>query len=218
MKKLSLSLVTMASMSTFAVAGGGIIPVPVQDNVETSNMYIGLGLSAMSSRDSSVSMNIFNVKKGQDRLGNISFHAGYEFMNYLAVEGRYQTTIIDEDRIELNSAWSIFLKPIYKFENDEDRTNNENYFAIYALLGYGGVKMDGVNGVNANIDENGFQWGIGISYTFRDDSDNENFTYKDTWTIFADYTNLGNDMDGLYYTGARQVDADTFTLGVSYKF
>jgi len=93
-----------------------------------------------------------------------------------------------------------------------------DYIAVYALLGYGGVTLQGVNGLTADVDDNGFQWGIGISYTFREFSDDREYKYRDVWTIFADYTSLGRDMSGLYYNGAQKVDADAFTIGLSYKF
>ncbi len=214
MKKVILSLVAASSLG-FA---DGDIPVVVVDEIDETGFYLGAAVSAMSSRESSVSMDIFNEKKGQDRLGNIALQAGYIVNDYLAVEGRYGFGITDEDKVEMNSQWSIFLKPMYKFEDDEDRSNGENYFAVYGLLGYGGVELQGVNGVIANVDESGFQWGLGVSYTFREASYHENYKYKDSWTVFADYTNLGNDMNGLYYTGSDKVDADAFTVGLIYKF
>ena len=215
MKKIILSLAVAGSLG---FAGGDIIPVVVIDEIDDTGFYLGAGISAMSSRESSVSMDIFNEKAGQDRLGNVAFQAGYIVNDYLAVEGRYAFGITDEDKVEMTSQWSIFLKPMYKFEDDEERANGENYFAVYALLGYGGIEFQGINGVVANVDESGFQWGLGVSYTFRETSHHENYKYKDSWTVYADYTNLGNDMEGLYYTGEGQVDADAFTVGLIYKF
>lgn len=216
MKKIILSL---AAASTLGFAGGDIIPVMVvSDEIDETGFYLGAGVAAMSSREASVSMDIFNEKEGQDRLGNVALQAGYLVNNYLAVEGRYGFGITDEDKVEMNSQWSLFLKPMYKFEDDEDRSNGENYFAVYALLGYGGIDFQGINGVVANVDESGFQWGLGLSYTFRETARHENYKFKDSWTVYVDYTNVGNDMDGLYYTGEGQVDADAFTVGMIYKF
>ena len=216
MKKIILSL---AAVSSLGFAGGEIVPlIAVADDIDDTGFYLGAGISAMSSRESSVSMDIFNEKAGQDRLGNVALQAGYIFNDYLAVEGRYGFGITDEDKVEMNSQWSIFLKPMYKFEDDEDRANGENYFAVYALLGYGGVEFQGINGVVADVDESGFQWGLGLSYTFRETARHENYKYKDSFTVYADYTSVGVDMDGLYYTGLGQVDADAFTVGVIYKF
>ncbi|RLA70357.1 MAG: hypothetical protein DRG30_09305 [Epsilonproteobacteria bacterium] len=216
MKEVILSLVAISSLA-FA-SGDAVLVVPAAQEIDDTGFYLGAGVSAMSSRKSSVSMDIFNQKDGQDRLGNLEFLAGYMVNDYLAIEGRYGFGITDEDRVEMSSQWSIFLKPIYKFEDDEDRANGENYFSVYALFGYGGVKFDGVNGVVALVDQSGFQWGLGVSYTFRETSSDGNYTYKDSWTVYADYACLGTDMEGLYYTGETEVNADAFTVGIIYKF
>jgi len=100
------------TMSSFAIAGGDVAPIvapiPVAEEVDNSSFYIGLALSAISTRDAAVSMDIFNAKYGQDRLGNITFLAGYNFNQYVAVEGRYTTTFTDEDMVEMDG-WSLFV-------------------------------------------------------------------------------------------------------------
>ena len=198
MKKLTLSMVAVAAMGTFAVAGGDIVPAPVpMEEVDNSSFYVGLAISAVSTRDAAVSMDIFNAKAGQDRLGNLTFQAGYNFNEYVAVEGRYTTTIADDDAVEMDG-WSIFVKPQYPVTED---------FNIYALLGFGGITMDPTTLKYVDVDDSGFQWGLGASYDFT-----ENIS------VFFDYTNLANDMDGIYWDGALQVDADAFNLGVTYKF
>jgi len=200
--------------------GEAILPaLTVGDkDVEEENFYLGAAIVAVSTRDASVSMDIFYEAEGQDRLGNVSLHAGYEFNNYLAVEGRYSTSITDDDHVTMPDAWGVFLKPMYKFEDEEERAAGENYFAVYGLLGFGGMTIEGSNQYTADVDDTGFQWGLGVSYTFRTVSDTKEYKYKDSWTVFADYTSLANDMDGIFYNGATKVDADAFTVGVNYKF
>ena len=198
MKKITLSLMTIVSLSSISFAGGDIAPAPVMvDEVDNSSFYLGLALSAVSTRDADVSMDIFNGKDGQDRLGNLTFQAGYNFNKYIAVEGRYTTTIADDDSVEMDG-WSLFVKPQYPVTED---------FNIYALIGFGGVSMDPAGNKYVDVDDSGFQWGIGASYDFTDNI-----------AVFFDYTNLANDMDGIYWDGALQVDADAFNLGVTYKF
>ncbi|KYJ87600.1 outer membrane protein [Sulfurovum riftiae] len=197
MKKIMLSISAVMTMGSFAVAGGDIVPVPVVAESDNSSFYLGLAVTAMSTRDASVSMDIFNVKHGQDRLGNITFLAGYNYNQYVAFEGRYTTTFTDEDKVEMDG-WSLFVKPQYPVTED---------FNIYALLGFGGVTMDPVNGSSVDVDDSGFQWGLGAGYDFT-----ENIS------VFFDYVNYANDMDGVYWDGALQVDADAFNLGVIYKF
>jgi hypothetical protein len=70
----------------------------------------------------------------------------------------------------------------------------------------------------AKVDETGFQWGVGLSYTFRETSYKENYKYKDSWTVFIDYVNVGSSLDGIYYNGADEIDADAFNVGIIYKF
>ena len=203
MKKSIVTLSAIAAISTSLFAGGNVAVIaPVVEEpvvVDNSSFYIGLGLNAISARDAAVSMDIFNGKVGQDRLGNILFQAGYNYNEYIAVEGRYTTSITNEDLVEM-SGWSLFVKPQYPVTED---------FNIYALLGFGGVTLDGVNNSGVDVDETGFQWGLGLSYDI-----------TESIAIFADYTNLANDMDGYYYTSPDliQVDVDAFNVGVTYKF
>jgi hypothetical protein len=195
-----------------------IVKIDPLQEIDDRDLYIGLGISAMSSRLSSVSMDIFNDIYGQDRLGNINLQAGYIINDYIAVEGRYGFTVADDDQVEMRNEWSLFLKPMYKFEDSYDRTNGEDYFAVYALLGYGSVEFTGVNGVNALVEDSNFRWGLGFSYTFREYSEYDEYKFKDTWTVYFDYVNVGKDMYGLYYMGEDYIDADSFTTGLLYKF
>jgi opacity protein-like surface antigen len=197
MKKVLLSL---AVLSSLGFAGGNYAPVvtPIPVVEESQNgFYAGLALSAVSTRDSAVSLDFFNVKSGQDRLGNITFQAGYNYNEYVAFEGRYTTTFSDEDLVKMNG-WSLFIKPQYPVSEK---------FNIYALLGFGGVSLDPVNNSGVNVDDTSFQWGLGLNYEV-----------VDNVFIFADYTSLANDMEGLYYNGALEIDADAITIGLSYQF
>lgn len=164
---------------------------------EKSYVDLGVALSAVSTRDASVSMNIFQVTEGQDRLGNVTFLAGYDFNVYFGLEGRYTTTIVAQDAVKMQG-WSLFVKPAYPVSEK---------FDIYALIGYGGISMDPSANRFVDVSGNGFQWGLGIDYRF-----------GKTVSAFFDYTSLAKDMDGLYWNGALKVDADAFTVGVRYRF
>ena len=198
MKKITLSALAVVTMSTFGFAGGDIAPVPVVMEEETSPFYIGLGLSAVSTRGSDVGLDIFDVTSGQDRLGNVTFLAGYDFNEYIAVEGRYTTSFTQEDIVEM-SGWSLFVKPQYPVTEE---------FTVYGLLGFGGVTMDSVKTPYlVDVDDTGFQWGLGMSYDV-----------TESITVFGDYTSLASGMDGIYWDGEFEADVDSFTLGVTYKF
>ena len=203
MKKIVLSVWAVMAMSSLGFAGGdmkdvepAIEPVVVVEE-EKSGFYAGLGFSAVNTRDADVSMDFFNSKAAQDRLANVSFFARYNFNEYIAAEGRYTTSVGHRDDVEM-SGWSLFVKPQYPV--------SEN-FSLYALLGFGGVTLDGVNGANVDVDETGFQWGLGTSYAI-----------TESMTVFVDYTSLANDMDGTFYNGALQVDTDALTIGLNYLF
>ncbi len=203
MKKIVLSVWAVAAMSSLGFAGGDmknvapamepVVEVPAAEK----NFYVGLGLSAVSTRDADVSMDLFNGKTGQDRLGNVSFLAGYNFNEYVAIEGRYTTSIAHEDLVTMDG-WSLFVKPQYPVNED---------IKVYALLGFGGITLDGVNGATVDVDDSGFQWGLGAGYAMTED-----------FTLFVDYASLANDMDGTYYNGADKVDTDAVTVGITYHF
>ncbi len=216
MKKIVLSLGAIMAMSSMVFAGGDIAPVPVVvEQEETHNFYLGVALSAVSNRDSSVSLNFSDVKSGQDRTGNVTLLAGYdltEYTEYLAIEGRYTTSFTDEDQVTMDG-WSIFLKPKYTFEDDNGEKSN---FTIYGLIGYGGVNIDGKNVWLVDVDDTGFQWGLGASYDLRPDI-----------ALFIDYTMLANDMDGFNasalvginkYRRNMEADVDALNVGITYRF
>lgn len=190
-------------MSSFGFAGGDIKDVepavePVIQVTEAErNFYVGLGIAAVSARDSETSVDWGGTDR-QDRLGNLSFLAGYDFNEYFAVEGRYTKSFWHDDQTEMEG-WSLFAKPQYPLTED---------FSVYALLGYGGVNLDGVDGYLVDYDDTGFQWGLGASYDIT-----ENFS------IFADYTFPANDMDGSYQgDNTVKADVDAFTVGIAYNF
>lgn len=206
MKKLLLPFAIVAT-SNLLMAGGELqkavepvvnIPTIEEEVSDNNHFYIGLGLSAISARDASVNANLFDGKAGQDRLGNVDLLAGYEFHRHFAVEGRYNTTIAKSDSIDTMDSWSIFAKPKYPVTEE---------FTLYGLLGYGNVQLDGADGSIADMDESGFQWGLGLSYMI-----NENFD------LFADYKFLADEFDGVFSNGATEVSVDSLTAGVIYKF
>lgn len=206
MDKIILSVCTIAVMSTLGFAGGdmkevepAVEPVITVPAVEAlSGVYAGVGIVAMSARDTDVSLDFFDPSAGQERMGTVSLLAGYNFNEYIAVEGRYNTSFTHDEQVEMDG-WSLFVKPQYPVTED---------FSVYALLGYGGVNLDGKSGYFplTDTDDTSFQWGVGASYMIM-----ENIS------LFADYTWLANDMDGETTLG-NQVDVDAFTVGVNYQF
>lgn len=199
MKKTVLSVSAIVAMSNFVFAGGDIVEpvatVPMLE--ELSGFYAGLGIVAVSTRSSGFPVDLLHTQDEQDRLGNVSFFTGYNFNEYMAVEGRYTTSFTHDEEVEMNG-WSLFVKPQYPVSED---------LSVYALLGYGGVILEGKRPLGVvDVDDTAFQWGLGVQYMIT-----ENIS------LFADYTWLAYDMDGAY-ASANKVDVDAFTVGVNYFF
>lgn len=204
MRKITLSLLTMVAMSSIGFAGGDfktavepvvIIPA-VEETVDQSGLYVGLGISAVITYEEDGSF--FETQDGQDRTGDVALIAGYDFNQYIAVEGRYMTSFTHEDYSE-RSSWGVYVKPQYPVMEE---------LKVYALLGYGGLQLDGINSSGIDIDEDGFQWGIGTSYEMT-----ENIS------IFVDYLNIAKDMEVDRFVRPNvEIDSDAITVGAIYKF
>ena len=215
MKKLTLSIATIAAMSTFAMAGGDIAPVepvvetPVVAPVTDRGFYIGAGYSWMGNDIDHVDN---NLNLGMD-YGAIMLQAGYKINSYVAVEGRYWIGVSDDSyNIKIHGvnssvsvdadAWGIYVKPMYPVTDA---------FNVYALLGYGSATANDItlnDGSKVSLDIDGFSWGLGADYAF-----------TDNWSVFLDYvafddSTWDNSVNSL--TGDHTFD--TINLGVTYKF
>jgi opacity protein-like surface antigen len=69
------------------------------------------------------------------------------------------------------------------------------------------VQLDGGDGFVVEMDESGFQWGLGLSYMINENLD-----------LFVDYKFLANDFDGIIYKDATEFSVDSLSAGVIYKF
>ena len=202
MRKTTLSIVSVLALNGLAVAGGDIAPVePIVETpviVEQNPYYIGIGIGNASVNNDNSSEEFEST--------TLMLQAGYLYSEYIAIEGRY-TFGLDTDYSPGNtnaqsndysgdfSSWGIYVKPMYPVGN----------LNLYALLGYGGVMLDDLKEGDAY--ESGLQWGLGASYTINDNYD-----------IFVDYVSLYDDTGFDYRARLEDVDADTWTFGVSYKF
>ncbi len=231
MKKLVGSMVLALSMSSFALAGGDIAPVepavvaPVPEVVDDSGFYLGVAYGAVKSEDYYTD----SVNEGYDEQLDTDFdsimgQAGYKFNQYIALEGRYwwstgngDSTYGDDPNgfgnyrfgdTDINDydfeAWGIYVKPMYPVTDELD---------VYALLGYAGTKIESDNFSGTpdvlDLDDNGFSWGVGASYSLTDD-----------FSVFVDYVSLYNDK--IPYnadeTGTDDVEVYTINVGLTYKF
>ncbi|MDM5271596.1 porin family protein [Sulfurovum sp. zt1-1] len=211
MKKITLSLVLLSTISTFSIAGGNIQPVEsIVEEVEESpagNFYVGAGYSHlnMNIEGSQMLNSVFHppVLGETDITGHsLLLLAGYNFNQFLALEGRYSFSMgnldVENDAgdSELDADMSnlaLYLKPMYPIGS----------LTLYALLGYGQVTLDD----GTEYSENGFQWGVGATYD----------VYENIG-LFIDYTRLYDDK-GFDNTWIDQdVVVDAINIGVTYKF
>jgi len=182
MKNILISIMLFLSWNGSLFAEGDIEVAPVtidesEDDVEDSYLYVGLAL--IYHRTFSTDSGWFdNSVETQDQTGGLVGLIGYNYNHYIAIEGRVSKSLFQEDYADILN-YSIFIKPQYKFIDDERDNCEDGYTTIYALIGYGITKVDGTDGATPgykgeNItDDSGLQWGLGISYTFASDEDED---------------------------------------------
>ncbi len=244
MKNIMLSSAALLVVGTQIVIAGGdiapvepVVPVPVVTNNDTSDFYIGLGLS--DTRVFSTDSKWFGVAPTMDEELSYTLLAGYNFNEYIGIEGRYSKSFTERDYAD-TTVWSIFLKPQYRFwETDPNKDGyDDGYFTVYGLLGFGNTRVEGTDGDNSNtsawpsalgqdiLNKTGFQWGLGVSYTLVDIDEGER---KNTWSVFIDYTRDASDASissKLYhYLGTTtdnnvydKLTVDALTVGLIYTF
>ena len=125
--------------------------------------------------------------------------AGYNFNEYIAVEGRFSQTLGDlsvdngPDSGDLSNV-ALYVKPQYMLANQ---------FTLYGLLGYGQVTFDNTL---SDLSEEGFQYGAGISMMATDDIG-----------FYVDYTRLYDD-DSFDTLISKDITVDAVNVGVHYNF
>ncbi len=172
-----------------------------------SNVFMGLGLSNMELRNDTTD-EAFTAK-------SIVLQMEYQYNRYIGILGRYafnigsadyaHGTTPNPDYVDYPTDFSntaLYLKAMYPVEN----------FSPYLLLGYGKTTLSNAplaegSGINVNLSEVGFQWGLGIDYAF-----------NDKVSVFVDYVRMydGKGFDGI--ATDADVTADMWTVGVSYRF
>jgi len=200
MKRISIYTLIALATSTLTFAGGDIqavepaveIPAVVEAS-QAGNFYAGIGYSYLDYKDScdhKADANAFTAL------------AGYNYNQYLAIEGRYTLTG-DLDWSDSASPVSstddtisnigIYLKPMYPVNDD---------FKVYGLLGGGYVTLT-VDDVDHT--ENAWQWGGGASYAISEKMD-----------LFVDYLQMYDyDCFDSYVPGVKIY---TINVGLTYNF
>jgi len=201
MKKIILSIVTLIAFSEMSYAEEDIKSAEDYDlltGIDNSSFYTGVGLGKTS---------IYNDFAAEEISANtLMLILGYQYNQYVAFEGRYtfgfdtqyDVGITDNASGDYNgdyTGWGLYVKPTYPI----------GAFNIYALLGYGGVQLASLEQGDAY--ESGFQWGLGVGYSFQNNID-----------VFIDYISLYSGTGFDYRAQNQDVNADAFVIGMSYKF
>lgn len=226
MKKV-ISIITLGTLLTTGslYAGKSIVAaddivVAIPAEINPLPFYIGAGLLwANTSRDCVCHY----IDTGLPRLGGSRLEddtwggiirAGYEYNQYIGIEGRALKASINGDFSE-TTHYGIFLKPMIPAGEQVN---------VYGLLGYGWTDIKGnCSFLHETYNYDGFSYGIGIEYDFSDlDTDREEGEYsrpfdgqanqEKGWGLWLDYQNLMNDQ------GENNYDSDIVTFGVTYDF
>lgn len=210
MNLINRTLVPLVVLSGILAAGGDVaaitndevVPVSVND----SGFYLGLGINRMALHN--------DYSDEEFSVTGLMVQAGYQYNQYLAIEGRYSFdvsnvhydhgNILHPDIDDYPGSFTnlaLYAKGMYPIGN----------FKPYILLGYGEVALTNIPlggpGISADRAEKGFQWGLGAEYKF-----------TEAVSVFGDYVRA---YDGTGFDGrAMDVDvsADVWTLGVAYTF
>ncbi len=229
MKNLAVSVVAALAMGAFTVAYADTEPSEEAVSSSDDGFYLGIAYGKGKLRED-LNAKLYGGYNVFDELQKINYdtlmvQAGYKTNPYLAFEGRYWKSFGDngwslsrsgytagtpyyETESGANGdnlqAWGIYVKPMYPATENMD---------IYGLLGYGYITLND-DDYGDWLDENGFQWGFGVSYAF-----------TEHLSLFMDYVRLVN-KDYSSHTSAQvggsQYDWNdklfTLNVGVTYKF
>lgn len=180
---------------------------PVPETINKSHFYLGAGISNMKLENESVADEEFSAT-------GLTILAGYQYNQYLAIEGRYTRDISDVEYKHGRTSFpnyddyptdfsniAIYIKPMYPIGN----------FSIYGLLGYGEVELTNLpqpdTGISADRAEDGFQWGLGASYDLTNNI-----------SLFIDYIQMYDDKGFDYRATYADITSDVYTFGINYKF
>jgi opacity protein-like surface antigen len=202
MKKILMTIAAFSAAVTMAVAGPGVVEA-YQPVVDYSSAYVGAGFG-FGTAEASAGAYDFEISESQT-VNNITLQGGYNFNQYVAVEGRYNIGL-DEDVVYADGytdtisvdTLAVFVKPQYPVTAE---------LSVYGLLGYA---WNDLNSLDGDVSVDGFAYGVGAKYEVAENIE-----------IFVDYTSVYDDTE-TFDTVYGLVDVEEYiyniTAGVSYKF
>jgi len=186
MKKILLSAVAL-----FALGQSSL-------HAEGQGLYIGLGYA-----NTNIDVSTDYADLGDLSTDSVVFLAGYDFNEYLGIEGRYylnsseaayeyylaDTPLSGKYKAE---SFAIYAKPQYNFM----------MLNIYALLGMSSNDYTATTLLGGDSSDTLFSWGAGVKLNI-----------TQSLGAFVDYTNMGESDNILSST-----DLSSWNIGFSYKF
>lgn len=182
-----------------------VAPAPVPVVIPERNWYVGL--DALCGR--------FETSSGAcSCLGDIVGKVGYNFNDYIAVEGRAGFGITDAEHdgggtSEMKENYGIYLKPQLPLGDK---------VSLFALAGYAKAKVEstGTTGLVGELNEASPSFGLGLE-----------FDINDRWSILAEGVRILHSVENTYVNAGSSpatttleddINLDTYGLGVNYKF
>jgi len=209
MKKVILSIVTVAALSSTTLFAGknsapavevpAPVPIPAvttKSSTPPLGLYVGGGFTYASTECECKELKTKNGTingKSEGSTSGINLKAGYDFNEFIGLEGKYIYTPWGDEDKSLEH-YGIYLKPNYAVNENLD---------LYALVGYGKTKCE-----YQNLDENGFAWGVGGEYLIGKKENGK----KSGWGVYVEYNRP------LRKTDDKDIKTDVANAGVSYHF
>jgi len=208
MKKVIFSFVAATALSSALFAGKSVAPAPIPPLpvpekptaptvVPPLGLYVGGGLTYAKSEcqcDTDVRFaDGTTSNKNEGKTYGVNIKAGYDFNEYIGIEGKYIYTPWGDKEKTLKH-YGLYVKPNMPVTNNID---------AYALLGYGKTECE-----TLDEDFKGFAWGLGTEYSLG----TKNSGLKEGWGVYAEY------LRPIKKSGAKDVKADTLSAGVTYHF
>ena len=202
MKKVIFSLVAVAALSSTAFAGKSIAPAPLPplpvpekpapEVLPPLGLYIGGGFTYAKS-ECKCDEKVANSKTHEGKTYGVNLKAGYDFNEYIGIEGKYLYTPWGDKEKTLKH-YGLYVKPNMPLTENID---------AYALLGYGKTECETLDN-----SYKGFAWGIGTEYTIS----GKKAGAKEGWGVYAEY------LRPIKKSGDKSIKADTISAGVAYHF
>ena len=185
-----MNKIVLSSLAALAIGDSSL-------QADNAGLYLGLGY-AYTAIDFGADATFIDFDAFDVATDSIVFLAGYDFNEWLGIEGRYYWNITSAVADEYNAyglldeykaeSFAFYAKPQYSFD----------MISIYALLG---VTMNDYALPLLSSDDTLFSWGAGAKFNF-----------TESFGAFVDYTDLG-ETDIVLATALS-----SWNFGITYKF